>query len=139
MFLHGSCPDAESARHLHLSIRRSHASKMFELCILSRSSRFIGADKRRNGPGGRPELTSSHDRSRQPCPHSLAMHLTRPLQAGALALALGTAAAAPLLAPALSASDRLPKPSLETFRQTEATTFEDYAGRAVLIEFFEHW
>ncbi len=67
------------------------------------------------------------------------MHLTRPLQAGALTLVLGTAAAAPLLAPALAASDRLPKPALETFRQTEATTFEDYAGRAVLIEFFEHW
>ena len=105
----------------------------------ARLGRVIGADKRTNVPGGRPELTSSHGRSRHPCPHSLAMHLTRPLQAGALALVLGTAAAAPLLAPTPPASDRLPKPSLETFRQTEATAFEDYAGRAVLIEFFEHW
>ena len=81
--------------------------------------------------------SASADRA-HPAP-LFAMHPTRPLQAGAIALVLGTAAAAPLLAPAPPASDRLPKPSLETFRQTEATTFEDYAGRAVLIEFFEHW
>ena len=45
-------------------------------------------------------------------------------------------------APALPGSgvgDALPAPELRDFMQTGAKSFEDYKGRAVLIEFFEHW
>ncbi len=43
------------------------------------------------------------------------------------------------IAAAPAAGDRLPSPSLEDFKQTNAKYFEEYQGRAVLIEFFEHW
>ena len=33
----------------------------------------------------------------------------------------------------------LPKVELEGFTQTGAESWEDYAGRAVLIEFFAYW
>ena len=35
--------------------------------------------------------------------------------------------------------DALPAPEFSDFLQTEAKSFEDYKGRAVLIEFFEYW
>lgn len=40
----------------------------------------------------------------------------------------------------LKVGDTLPGPlALEGFSQTDATSFEDYAGRAVLVEFFAYW
>jgi hypothetical protein len=48
-----------------------------------------------------------------------------------------------LCAPALSAqaflNAPLPKVELDGYAQTKAAKFEDYQGRAVLIEFFAHW
>ena len=34
---------------------------------------------------------------------------------------------------------KLPVVELEEFTQTQAKTFDDYLGRAVLIEFFAFW
>ena len=34
---------------------------------------------------------------------------------------------------------RLPKSSLRDFGLTEATSLDDFYGRAVLLEFFAHW
>jgi hypothetical protein len=48
-------------------------------------------------------------------------------------------AALALLAPAGSAGGQLPAPDLEGFAQTKAKSFDDFAGRAVLIEFFAFW
>lgn len=33
----------------------------------------------------------------------------------------------------------LPTPVLEGFAQTKATSFDDFLGRTVLIEFFAYW
>ena len=33
----------------------------------------------------------------------------------------------------------LPPPELEGLAQTQAKSFDDFAGRAVLIEFFAYW
>ena len=56
---------------------------------------------------------------------------------------LPLAAALPLLAaPSLAlggVGDPLPTPEFEDFQQTEAKSFDDFVGRAVLIEFFEYW
>ncbi len=70
------------------------------------------------------------------------MRLTLPspaklLPAAIPALALG--AASLLSTPALVPGDKLPTPELEGFSQTDAESYEDYVGRAVLIEFFEYW
>lgn len=59
------------------------------------------------------------------------------LPAAIPALALG--AASLLSAPALIPGDKLPTPELEGFSQTGAESYDDYTGRAVLIEFFEYW
>lgn len=48
-------------------------------------------------------------------------------------------AAAALVAPASPAGGQLPTVELEGFAQTKAKSFDDYAGRAVLIEFFAYW
>jgi hypothetical protein len=37
------------------------------------------------------------------------------------------------------AGGQLPPIELEEFAQTKAKTFEDLAGRAVLLEFFAYW
>ena len=34
---------------------------------------------------------------------------------------------------------RLPEIELDDYAQTEARSFEDFAGRAVLFEFFAYW
>jgi hypothetical protein len=54
-------------------------------------------------------------------------------------LATLACAALALLAPASSAGGQLPTPDLEGFAQTKAKSFDDFAGRAVLIEFFAYW
>lgn len=59
------------------------------------------------------------------------------LPAAVPALALG--AVTFFSAPVAVVGDALPRPELENFKQTEATSFADYAGRTVLIEFFEYW
>jgi hypothetical protein len=61
------------------------------------------------------------------------MKLTQPLVALALSLPLGGALAAQ------GVGTKLPPLELEDFTQTAAKSFEDYFGRAVLIEFFAHW
>lgn len=88
-------------------------------------------------PKSTSPLASPRGHFARPPVDNQTMHLTRTLMAG---LALGTVAAtAPLQSSTTRSADRLPTPELESFRQTEATSFEDYAGRAVLIEFFEYW
>lgn len=52
---------------------------------------------------------------------------------GALALALAPVATAQSVGKVLS------DVSLEGFSQTEARSFDDFLGRAVLIEFFAYW
>ena len=56
---------------------------------------------------------------------------------------LALVVAAVLAAPALSAQAFLnapmPKVELEGYAQTKAAKFEDFSGRAVLIEFFAYW
>ena len=49
--------------------------------------------------------------------------------AGALALA----------APAQGVGSSLPEIELEGYTQTEAKSYDDLLGRAVLIEFFAYW
>ncbi len=48
-------------------------------------------------------------------------------------------AALAFFAPASHAGGQLPAVELEGFAQTKAKSFDDYAGRAVLIEFFAYW
>jgi hypothetical protein len=43
------------------------------------------------------------------------------------------------LAGAQDVGSRLPSIDLKDYTQTQATSFEDFAGRAVLIEFFAYW
>jgi hypothetical protein len=59
------------------------------------------------------------------------------LQLASCALALGALLASP--APAQGVGSKIPKVELEGFTQTEAQTFDDYLGRAVLFEFFAFW
>lgn len=35
--------------------------------------------------------------------------------------------------------DKLPEVVLEGLSQTEATSYEEFTGRLVLLEFFAHW
>ena len=37
------------------------------------------------------------------------------------------------------AGSKLPPVELEEFARTQAKSFDDYFGRAVLVEFFAHW
>lgn len=55
---------------------------------------------------------------------------------GSAPTALAWAAPAPVSS---GVGDALPAPELSDFMQTDAESFDDYKGRAVLIEFFEHW
>ncbi|MCC7015453.1 MAG: hypothetical protein IT454_23035 [Planctomycetes bacterium] len=55
----------------------------------------------------------------------------------ALALALSALFAEP--ARAQAPGSKLPQVELEGFAQTGAKTFDDFLGRAVLIEFFAYW
>ena len=48
-------------------------------------------------------------------------------------------AALALCAGSARAGGSLPAASLEDFAQTKAKSFEDFAGRAVLMEFFAFW
>jgi len=48
-------------------------------------------------------------------------------------------AALALFAPAGHAGGQLPRVELEGFAQTKAKSLDDYAGRAILIEFFAYW
>lgn len=56
-------------------------------------------------------------------------------------LALAIAGAALCAAPvhAQAPGSKLPEVTLENLTQTGAKTFEDFTGRAVLIEFFAYW
>lgn len=50
-----------------------------------------------------------------------------------------TLAAVALFAPAGHAGGQLPTVELEGFALTKAKSFDDFAGRAVLLEFFAYW
>lgn len=41
--------------------------------------------------------------------------------------------------PAAAGGSRLPELELSDFGQTKAKSFEDFAGRTILIEFFAYW
>lgn len=43
------------------------------------------------------------------------------------------------LAEAQGVGSRMPEVGLEGYSQTKADSFEDFQGRAVLIEFFAYW
>jgi hypothetical protein len=61
---------------------------------------------------------------------------------GLLALAVGVVALAARPAAAQSVGSKVPAEltqALEAFGDTPAKSFEEFAGRAVLIEFFEDW
>lgn len=52
---------------------------------------------------------------------------------------LGLAAFTPPVPVEAGVGSPLPEVKLEGFTQTKAETFDDFFGRAVLIEFFAHW
>ena len=54
-----------------------------------------------------------------------------------LALAVTTHFASPAVAQGVGS--KMPAVQLEGFAQTGAKSFDDYMGRAVLIEFFAYW
>ena len=56
-----------------------------------------------------------------------------------LTLALGAVSAFAAPAPAQGVGSKLPALELEGLSQTPAKTFDDYLGRAVLLEFFAYW
>ena len=71
-------------------------------------------------------------------PHTpTTMRVSTLLPAALPALALG--AVMSMTAPTVSVGDPLPAPELEAMKQTGAKSFDDFVGRAVLIEFFEYW
>lgn len=45
----------------------------------------------------------------------------------------------PALSEAQGVGSKVPQVELEDFSQTPAKSFEDFTGRAVLIEFFAYW
>lgn len=55
------------------------------------------------------------------------------------AIAALALAALALAAPAAPSGGQLPPVELEGFAQTKAKSFDDFAGRAVLLEFFAYW
>lgn len=63
------------------------------------------------------------------------------LQRRLLALTLGLAALTGLSAPAdaQGVGTPIPEIELEGYSQTGAKSFDDFFGRAVLIEFFAYW
>lgn len=54
-------------------------------------------------------------------------------------LAMLAFASLALFVPAAPAGGQFPNAELEGFAQTKAKSFDDYAGRAILIEFFAYW
>ncbi len=54
-------------------------------------------------------------------------------------LALAAVLAMLALAAPVPAGGQLPPVEAEGFAQTKAKSFDDFAGRAVLIEFFAYW
>jgi hypothetical protein len=58
------------------------------------------------------------------------------LRLATLALALGALLAAH--APAQGVGSKLPEVELEGYSATKARSFADFAGRAVMLEFFSH-
>jgi hypothetical protein len=60
----------------------------------------------------------------------------KPIRTLLLALAIG-ALALPTFAG--NVGNPLPRPELEDFAQTKAKSFDDFVGRAVLVEFFAYW
>lgn len=48
-------------------------------------------------------------------------------------------AAAPMLLQAQGVGSKMPEVELEDYSQTPAKSFDDFMGRAVLIEFFAYW
>ncbi len=61
------------------------------------------------------------------------MNLTRTLLAPALLVALS------LAAPAQDVGSSIGTLELSDFAQTEAKSYDDFVGRAVLLEFFAYW
>ena len=61
------------------------------------------------------------------------MRLTQKMLAPLALLALA------LLAAGQGVGSKLPEMELEGYAQTPAKSFDDYLGRAVLIEFFAYW
>jgi hypothetical protein len=56
-----------------------------------------------------------------------------------LSLALGAVAICSQPATAQGVGTKLPAVELEGYTQTPAKSFEEFTGRAVLIEFFAYW
>ena len=67
----------------------------------------------------------------------ITMRVSHLVPAALPVFALG--AALTLTAPGAGVGDQLPAPELESMKQTEAKSFDDFVGRVVLIEFFEYW
>ena len=40
---------------------------------------------------------------------------------------------------AADVGDPIPKTTFEEFAQSDAKSMDDFAGRVILVEFFEHW
>jgi hypothetical protein len=57
----------------------------------------------------------------------------------ALALGIGLAALGGAPAAAQGVGSKVPAIELEGFSQTPAKSYDDYLGRAVLLEFFAYW
>lgn len=57
----------------------------------------------------------------------------------AVGLAALTALVPPTTAPVADVGSPLPEVALEGFSQTKAESYDDFHGRAVLIEFFAFW
>ncbi len=68
------------------------------------------------------------------------IHLVRALFAPALVLGIAAyAAPAAIAQDSAGGGAKAPPIELVDFAQTKAKSFEDYAGRLVLIEFFAYW
>lgn len=63
----------------------------------------------------------------------------RPMKASLAIFAPLALAALALPLPYAPAGGQLPPAELGDFAQTKAKSFDDFAGRAVLIEFFAYW
>ena len=56
-----------------------------------------------------------------------------------LALPVLLASAIAVNPPSSDVGDLIPKTNFEEFVQSGAESMDDFAGRVILVEFFEHW
>lgn len=56
-----------------------------------------------------------------------------------LALPALLASAIAVSPPVADVGDPIPKTNFEEFAQSDAKSMDDFAGRVILVEFFEHW